>query len=59
MLRKLLSKIRRPGSAKSSDHVDAAQMSERMDDARMSERDKAEILTPGHSDRAGQIGIFH
>jgi hypothetical protein len=57
MLKSLLEKIRRSRSRR--DRADAARMSERMDEARMSERDKAESLTPGHSDRAGQIGVFH
>lgn len=51
MFRKLLEKIRRrrPWSDKSA---------ERVQDTRTDERDRVEAETPGHGDRAGQIGIF-
>jgi hypothetical protein len=50
MIRSFLKKIFRPWSRKSS---------ERMDETRDQAHDRAEELTPGHSDRAGQIGVFH
>jgi hypothetical protein len=50
MIRSFLKKIFRPWSRKSS---------ERMDDARAEQREQVEELTPGHSDRATQIGVFH
>jgi hypothetical protein len=50
MIRSFLKKIFRPWSKKSS---------ERIGEARGEAHDKAEELTPGHSDRAGQIGVFH
>jgi hypothetical protein len=50
MLRKVLRKVFRPWSKRSS---------EKMTAERASDQERAEELTPGHSDRAGQIGVFH
>ena len=50
MVRELLKKVFRPSSKKPG---------KRMGEVRGEARDKAEALTPGHSDRAAQIGVFH
>ena len=60
MVRELLKKIFRPSSkkpAKSMDDVRSEAKS--IDDVRGEAHDKAEELTPGHSDRAASIGVFH
>jgi len=49
MLGKALKKLLRPWSK---------QASERMTNERLTEREQAEELTPGHSDRGTQAGIF-
>ena len=49
MLGKTLKKLFKPWPKKSS---------ERMTEDRADAQDKAEELTPGHSDRAAQIGMF-
>jgi hypothetical protein len=50
MLRKALKKIFRPWSKRASDKMTAE---------RARDQEQAEELTPGHADRAGQIGVFH
>ena len=50
MIRSFLKKIFRPWSKRAS---------ERMGETRVEQREEAEELTPGHSDRATQIGVFH
>ena len=50
MIRKLLEKIR--------SLFDDGGASERMTKDRGEQQEEAEALTPGHSDRAGQIGMF-
>jgi hypothetical protein len=50
VIRSLLKKIFRPWSKNSS---------ERLQEARDEQHEKAEELTPGHHDRATQIGVFH
>jgi hypothetical protein len=54
MLRKLIERIRR----RSGRHTWSDASAERVQDARSDERDRVEAETPGHGDRAGQIGIF-
>jgi hypothetical protein len=51
MLRKLIEKIRRRRSW-------SEKSAERMGDTRADERDRVEAETPGHDNRAGQIGMF-
>jgi hypothetical protein len=50
MVRKVLRKIFSPWSKNSS---------ERLQQTRDQQHEKAEELTPGHHDRATQIGVFH
>jgi hypothetical protein len=50
MIRSFLRRVFRPWSNRAS---------ERMAETRTEQREEAEELTPGHSDRATQIGVFH
>jgi hypothetical protein len=50
MIRSLVKKIFRPWSKNAS---------RRVSEERAEQREDAEELTPGHSDRATQIGVFH
>ena len=50
MIRKLVEKLR--------SLFDDGGASERMTNEREEQQEEAEKLTPGHSDRAGQIGMF-
>jgi hypothetical protein len=60
MIRDLLRKVFGPSSKKPSERSEEVRGEGRdMEDVRAEAHDKAEELTPGHSDRAASIGIFH
>lgn len=60
MIRDLLNKVFRPSSKKLSERLEEVGGESRdMGDVRAEAHDEAEELTPGHSDRAASIGVFH
>jgi hypothetical protein len=60
MIRDLLKKVFGASSKRPSERSEEVPDESRdMDDVRTEAHDHAEELTPGHSDRAASIGIFH